>query len=53
MKKKKFKTEKDNGPTSPDKILPIPQITYDHVVEDRKSDNFPLDTYENTGKDFS
>ncbi|CAM2115441.1 unnamed protein product [Caretta caretta] len=47
--KKKFKTEKDNGPSSPDKMLTVPQITYDHVMDDRKSD-FNIDAYENSGQ---
>ncbi|EMP32836.1 Potassium voltage-gated channel subfamily KQT member 1 [Chelonia mydas] len=47
--KKKFKTEKDNGPSSPDKMLTVPQITYDHVMDDRKSD-FNIDAYENSVK---
>ncbi|XP_053136872.1 potassium voltage-gated channel subfamily KQT member 1 isoform X3 [Hemicordylus capensis] len=48
--KKKFKSEKDNGSTSPDKMLPVPQITFDHVMEDRKSDNFNVDAFENSVK---
>ncbi|XP_073203365.1 potassium voltage-gated channel subfamily KQT member 1 isoform X1 [Lepidochelys kempii] len=47
--KKKFKTEKDNGPSSPDKMVTVPQITYDHVMDDRKSD-FNIDAYENSGQ---
>uniref|UniRef100_A0A8C3FUM7 Potassium voltage-gated channel subfamily KQT member 1 n=1 Tax=Chrysemys picta bellii TaxID=8478 RepID=A0A8C3FUM7_CHRPI len=47
--KKKFKTEKDNGPSSPDKMLTVPHITYDHVMDDRKSD-FNIDAYENSGQ---
>ncbi|XP_024064946.2 potassium voltage-gated channel subfamily KQT member 1 [Terrapene carolina triunguis] len=47
--KKKFKTEKDNGPSSPDKMLTVPHITYDHVMDDRKSD-FNIDAYENSVK---
>uniref|UniRef100_A0A8D0DP17 Potassium voltage-gated channel subfamily KQT member 1 n=1 Tax=Salvator merianae TaxID=96440 RepID=A0A8D0DP17_SALMN len=50
VKKKKYKSEKDNGSTSPEKMLPVPQITFDHVMEDRKSDNFQLDPYENSVK---
>ncbi|XP_061466148.1 potassium voltage-gated channel subfamily KQT member 1 isoform X2 [Rhineura floridana] len=50
VKKKKLKTEKDNGPTSPDKMLPVPQITFDRVMDDRKSENFHLDPYENSVK---
>uniref|UniRef100_A0A8C4WRY3 Potassium voltage-gated channel subfamily KQT member 1 n=1 Tax=Gopherus evgoodei TaxID=1825980 RepID=A0A8C4WRY3_9SAUR len=49
MVKKKFKTEKDNGPSSPDKMLTVPHITYDHVMDDRKSD-FNIDAYENSVK---
>ncbi|XP_039206683.1 potassium voltage-gated channel subfamily KQT member 1 isoform X7 [Crotalus tigris] len=48
VKKKKTKAEKDNGSLSPDKILPVPQITFDHVLEDRKADIFPMDPYENS-----
>ncbi|XP_066466061.1 potassium voltage-gated channel subfamily KQT member 1 isoform X2 [Tiliqua scincoides] len=48
VKKKKLKSEKDNGALSPDKILPVPQITFDSVMDDRKSDNFSLDAYENS-----
>lgn len=51
VKKKKGKTEKDNGPSSPDKMLSVPQITFDHVMEDRKSENY-LDSNENSGKNF-
>ncbi|XP_039206677.1 potassium voltage-gated channel subfamily KQT member 1 isoform X2 [Crotalus tigris] len=50
VKKKKTKAEKDNGSLSPDKILPVPQITFDHVLEDRKADIFPMDPYENSGE---
>uniref|UniRef100_A0A8C0I8Y0 Potassium voltage-gated channel subfamily KQT member 1 n=1 Tax=Bubo bubo TaxID=30461 RepID=A0A8C0I8Y0_BUBBB len=38
VKKKKFKLDKDNGPSSPDRMLTVPHITYDHVTEDRKPD---------------
>lgn len=51
VKKKKFKLEKDNSPSSPDRMLTVPHITYDHVTEDRKPD-FGFDTYENSGKKF-
>ncbi|XP_034272787.1 potassium voltage-gated channel subfamily KQT member 1 isoform X1 [Pantherophis guttatus] len=50
VKKKKTKTEKDNGSPSPDKILPVPQITFDHVLEDRKADIYHMDPYENSGE---
>uniref|UniRef100_A0ABM5F8P6 Potassium voltage-gated channel subfamily KQT member 1 n=1 Tax=Pogona vitticeps TaxID=103695 RepID=A0ABM5F8P6_9SAUR len=53
VKKKKFKTEKDNGSTSPDKMLPVPQITFEHVLDDRRSDNFQLDSYENSVRQHS
>ncbi|XP_008106065.1 potassium voltage-gated channel subfamily KQT member 1 isoform X2 [Anolis carolinensis] len=53
VKKKKFKSEKDNGSTSPDKILPVPQITFDHAVDERKSDNFHLDPYDNSVRQHS
>ncbi|NWX89406.1 KCNQ1 protein, partial [Nothoprocta pentlandii] len=49
VKKKKFKLEKDNGPSSPDKVLTVPQITYDHVTDNRKSD-FSIEAYENSVK---
>ncbi|XP_035184390.1 potassium voltage-gated channel subfamily KQT member 1 isoform X1 [Oxyura jamaicensis] len=49
VKKKKFKLDKDNGPSSPDKMLTVPHITYDHVSDDRKPD-FSFDTYENSGQ---
>uniref|UniRef100_A0A8C4K7L0 Potassium voltage-gated channel subfamily KQT member 1 n=1 Tax=Dromaius novaehollandiae TaxID=8790 RepID=A0A8C4K7L0_DRONO len=49
VKKKKFKLEKDNGPSSPDKVLTVPQITYDHVTGDRKPD-FSIEAYENSVK---
>lgn len=51
VKKKKFKLDKDNGPSSPDKMLTVPHITYDHVTDDKKPD-FCFDTYENSGKQF-
>uniref|UniRef100_A0A8B9IW82 Potassium voltage-gated channel subfamily KQT member 1 n=1 Tax=Amazona collaria TaxID=241587 RepID=A0A8B9IW82_9PSIT len=38
VKRKKFKLDKDNGPSSPDRTLTVPHITYDHVTEDRKPD---------------
>ncbi|XP_010223138.1 PREDICTED: potassium voltage-gated channel subfamily KQT member 1, partial [Tinamus guttatus] len=47
VKKKKFKLEKDNGPSSPDKALTVPQITYDHVTDNRKPD-FSIEAYENS-----
>ncbi|XP_054246338.1 potassium voltage-gated channel subfamily KQT member 1 [Indicator indicator] len=49
VKKKKFKLDKDNGLSSPDRMLTVPHITYDHVAEDRKSD-FSFDAYENSGQ---
>ncbi|POI30886.1 hypothetical protein CIB84_005363, partial [Bambusicola thoracicus] len=49
VKKKKFKLDKDNGPSSPDKMLTVPHITYDHVTDDKKPD-FCFDTYENSVK---
>lgn len=51
VKKKKFKLDKDNGPSSPDRMLTVPHITYDHVAEDRKPD-FSFEAYENSGKKF-
>ncbi|XP_015276435.1 PREDICTED: potassium voltage-gated channel subfamily KQT member 1, partial [Gekko japonicus] len=53
VKKKKVKSEKENGLNSPDRMLPIPQITYDHVTEDRNSENFHLDAYENSVQQHS
>ncbi|XP_053837111.1 potassium voltage-gated channel subfamily KQT member 1 isoform X1 [Vidua macroura] len=49
VKKKKFKLDKDNGPSSPDRMLAIPHITYDHVAEDRKTD-FSFEPFENSVK---
>ncbi|KAM6393588.1 LOW QUALITY PROTEIN: potassium voltage-gated channel subfamily KQT member 1 [Pluvialis apricaria] len=49
VKKKKFKLDKDNGPSSPDRTLTVPHITYDHVTEDRKPD-FSFEAYENSVK---
>uniref|UniRef100_A0A8C5TSK5 Potassium voltage-gated channel subfamily KQT member 1 n=1 Tax=Malurus cyaneus samueli TaxID=2593467 RepID=A0A8C5TSK5_9PASS len=50
VKKKKFKLDKDNnGPSSPDRMLAIPHITYDHVTEDRKPD-FSFEPFENSVK---
>ncbi|XP_074774370.1 potassium voltage-gated channel subfamily KQT member 1 isoform X2 [Athene noctua] len=49
VKKKKFKLDKDNGPASPDRMLTVPHITYDHVTEDRKPD-FSFEPYENSVK---
>ncbi|XP_075611064.1 potassium voltage-gated channel subfamily KQT member 1 isoform X2 [Balearica regulorum gibbericeps] len=49
VKKKKFKLDKDNGPSSPDRMLTVPHITYDHVMEDRKPD-FSFEPYENSVK---
>uniref|UniRef100_A0A6I8NQP1 Potassium voltage-gated channel subfamily KQT member 1 n=1 Tax=Ornithorhynchus anatinus TaxID=9258 RepID=A0A6I8NQP1_ORNAN len=48
VKRKKFKLEKDNGVGSGEKMLAIPQITYDRVSEDRKSEHFSIDGYENS-----
>uniref|UniRef100_G3VFJ2 Potassium voltage-gated channel subfamily KQT member 1 n=1 Tax=Sarcophilus harrisii TaxID=9305 RepID=G3VFJ2_SARHA len=50
VKKKKFKLEKDNGVSAGDKTLTVPHITYDHIAEDRKSDQFAMDGYENSVK---
>ncbi|XP_078539017.1 potassium voltage-gated channel subfamily KQT member 1 [Lissotriton helveticus] len=47
VKKKKFKTEKDNGIGSCDKMS-VPNITYDSVIDDRKNDSYNIDAYENT-----
>ncbi|XP_042641556.1 potassium voltage-gated channel subfamily KQT member 1 isoform X2 [Tyto alba] len=49
VKKKKFKLDKDNGPSSPDRMLTVPHITYDHVTEDRKPE-FNFEAYENSVK---
>ncbi|KAM9015172.1 potassium voltage-gated channel subfamily KQT member 1 isoform 2-T2 [Ara ararauna] len=49
VKRKKFKLDKDNGPSSPDRTLTVPHITYDHVTEDRKPD-FSFEAYENSGQ---
>ncbi|XP_030056986.1 potassium voltage-gated channel subfamily KQT member 1 isoform X2 [Microcaecilia unicolor] len=49
-KKKKFKVEKDNGVGSSDKMLPIPHITYDHVIDEKKTESYAMDTYENSGE---
>ncbi|KAM6069096.1 potassium voltage-gated channel subfamily KQT member 1 isoform 3-T3 [Theristicus caerulescens] len=49
VKRKKFKVDKDNGPSSPDRMLTVPHITYDHVTEDRKPD-FSFEPYENSVK---
>ncbi|XP_065538852.1 potassium voltage-gated channel subfamily KQT member 1 isoform X2 [Lathamus discolor] len=49
VKRKKFKLDKDNGPSSPDRTLTVPHITYDHVTEDRKPD-FSFEPYENSGQ---
>ncbi|XP_072720645.1 potassium voltage-gated channel subfamily KQT member 1 isoform X3 [Ciconia boyciana] len=49
VKKKKFKLDKDNGPSSPDRMLTVPHITYDHVTEDRKPD-FSFEAYEHSGQ---
>ncbi|XP_071415597.1 potassium voltage-gated channel subfamily KQT member 1 isoform X3 [Pithys albifrons albifrons] len=49
VKKKKFKLDKDNGSSSPDRMLTIPHITYDHVTEERKPD-FNFEAYENSVK---
>ncbi|KFQ21643.1 Potassium voltage-gated channel subfamily KQT member 1, partial [Merops nubicus] len=49
VKRKKFKIDKDNGPASPDRMLTVPHITYDHVTEDRKPD-FSFEPYENSVK---
>ncbi|XP_070620873.1 potassium voltage-gated channel subfamily KQT member 1 isoform X3 [Erythrolamprus reginae] len=50
VKRKKTKADKDNGSLSPEKIFPVPQITFDHVLEERKTDNFRIDPYENSVK---
>ncbi|XP_029438180.1 potassium voltage-gated channel subfamily KQT member 1 isoform X6 [Rhinatrema bivittatum] len=50
VKKKKFKVERDNGVGSADKMLPIPHITYDHVIDERKTESYAMDTYENSGE---
>ncbi|MEE6499377.1 hypothetical protein FKM82_003428 [Ascaphus truei] len=46
VKKKKLKSEREEG--SLDKMLAIPHITYDHVAEDKKNDNYSVEGYENT-----
>ncbi|XP_036621218.1 potassium voltage-gated channel subfamily KQT member 1 [Trichosurus vulpecula] len=50
VKKKKFKLEKDNGVGTGDKTLTVPHITYDHITEERKADQFSIDGYENSVK---
>ncbi|KAM6115307.1 potassium voltage-gated channel subfamily KQT member 1 [Pterocles gutturalis] len=49
VKRKKFKLDKDNGPSSPDRMLTVPHITFDHVSEDRKP-AFSFEAYENSGQ---
>ncbi|NXJ76885.1 KCNQ1 protein, partial [Trogon melanurus] len=49
VKKKKSKLDKDNGPSSPDRMLTVPHITYDHVAEERRPD-FNFEAYENSVK---
>ncbi|XP_053576410.1 potassium voltage-gated channel subfamily KQT member 1 [Bombina bombina] len=46
VKKKKFRPEKEEGTV--DKMLTIPHITYNHVVEDKKNDSYSVESYENT-----
>ncbi|XP_063800413.1 potassium voltage-gated channel subfamily KQT member 1 [Pseudophryne corroboree] len=46
VKRKKMRTEKEEGST--EKMLNIPHITYDHVTDDRKNDNYSVEGYENT-----
>ncbi|OCT81802.1 potassium voltage-gated channel subfamily KQT member 1-like [Xenopus laevis] len=46
VKKKKIRTERDEGST--DKMQNIPNITYDHVANDRKNDGYSVEAYENT-----
>ncbi|XP_068117581.1 potassium voltage-gated channel subfamily KQT member 1 [Hyperolius riggenbachi] len=46
VKRKKMRTEKEEGST--EKMLNIPHITYDHVADDRKNDNYSVEAYENT-----
>ncbi|XP_069480235.1 potassium voltage-gated channel subfamily KQT member 1 [Ambystoma mexicanum] len=48
VKKKKFKTERDNGIGPGDKVVSIPNITYDPVIDDRKNNSYNLESYENT-----
>ncbi|KAE8607100.1 hypothetical protein XENTR_v10011009 [Xenopus tropicalis] len=46
VKKKKIRTDREEGST--DKMLNIPNITYDHVADDRKNDGYSVEAYENT-----
>ncbi|XP_053304879.1 potassium voltage-gated channel subfamily KQT member 1 [Spea bombifrons] len=48
VKRKKLRTEREEGST--EKMLNVPHITYDHVAEDKKSDNYSVEAYENTVK---
>ncbi|XP_043915120.1 potassium voltage-gated channel subfamily KQT member 1 [Protopterus annectens] len=48
-KKKKLKTEKDNGLNASEKMLTIPHITYDHVMDEQKSNNLNIDGYDFSG----
>uniref|UniRef100_A0A8C4RI50 Potassium voltage-gated channel subfamily KQT member 1 n=1 Tax=Erpetoichthys calabaricus TaxID=27687 RepID=A0A8C4RI50_ERPCA len=43
--RKKPKTEKDNGFSTPS----IPHITYDHVLDEKKSDHLSVDGYSSSG----
>ncbi|KAM9301531.1 potassium voltage-gated channel subfamily KQT member 1 [Gastrophryne carolinensis] len=46
VKRKKIRTEKEESTT--EKMLNIPHITYDHVTDDQKNDNYSVEAYENT-----
>nr|KAF6465605.1 potassium voltage-gated channel subfamily Q member 1 [Rousettus aegyptiacus] len=50
VKKKKFKLDKDNGVSPGEKMLTVPQITCDHVSDERRSDHFSVDYYDSSGK---
>ncbi|KAG8438214.1 hypothetical protein GDO86_008776 [Hymenochirus boettgeri] len=45
-KKKILRSDREEG--SADKVLNVPHITYDHVVDDKKNDSYSVEAYENT-----
>ncbi|KAM4617471.1 potassium voltage-gated channel subfamily KQT member 1 isoform 1-T2 [Discoglossus pictus] len=46
VKRKKFRPDREEG--SVDKMLAIPHITYDHVIDDKKNEGYSVEGYENT-----
>nr|XP_005997634.1 PREDICTED: potassium voltage-gated channel subfamily KQT member 1 isoform X2 [Latimeria chalumnae] len=50
VRKKKPKTEKENNGNAAERMLTVPHITYDHVMNDPKSEGLSMDGFDSAGE---